>query len=236
MLIITLTTSCTPSSPSPRAKRIIQPYKRLLAEAPPQWRREFIRSLKEGLKISEEEHQDALKEILEAFENYHQGDQNRGALIILSDEDFKDYKSRGFHRFQDILSFMRNTKERANLYVSRIKALMIEYIKLKGKDKILYYFCIDYGANGLREGEEDYFYASEFHKGRELQLLSEWNFEFDTKAERPKDLMRRDMAQSKYKIMVHRIRKMLKNRTDLGHLIVIYTLKDFHPSGAEGLI
>lgn len=227
--------SCRTISLSPEIRTIVRPYREILNRTPPEERREFIKLLEEGLTITEEQHQREIRDIIQAFKDYYQNDPNKGALILLADEDLIEYKNKNFDSLNEVLIFLRNTKERANIYVSKKNALAIEYVQYKKRYKIFYYLCIDHNANGMHMGEEDYFYVSEFLPGTVIKPCHEWNFEFENGKKEPHDLMRKDFALNKYKIVIHRIIQVLKNKTDLGHLIVKYTLKALPQAAGDSI-
>jgi hypothetical protein len=217
--------SCRMIALSPEITRMIKPYQEILHEASPEEREKLVTLLEEGLKISGERHQKEIRDIVQAFTCYYQNDPNKGALVVVSDGDFAEYKHKSFDSLNEVLSFMRKAKKRANIYVSKINVLMIEYAQYADQHKMIYYFCIDYNANGMHEGEEDYFYSSEFLPGEAMTPFRDWNFEFEKEKKDPRATMKKDVALSNYKIIVHETAKILENQTDIGHLIIKYTLE-----------
>ncbi len=226
-LLIAVSVSITFLGNSCRIKGISpqeQPYERILSRVPLEEREKILKLLEEGSKISQARHQKQILKVVQAFKDWYQNDPTKGALIVLSNEDFTEYKNMNFKGIDEILWFMRTRKEKVNIYVSESNVLMVEHTQFSQQNRILYKFCLDYEANGMHEGEEDYVYSSGFSLRKAMKPSYEWSFEFEKKVTELEDLLRRDLAINAYRVAIQRAWKMLENRTNLGYLIVRYTL------------
>lgn len=210
----------------PEVRGKVEAYEDIFRSMSPESRKNLVELLEKGLEISEEQHKKNIDAVVKTFKDYQNGDQNKNALILLSDKDYVKYKDMTFNCFKDVETFLDNSEEYMIVYISKKEDFLVIINDFQYEPMVRFRKRVaDTGLNGLHLGEDDFLSVVKYvpMSGRQAYPLDIELFDFDFKKEtKSEDLLEKDKAVSRYKILAHDTVEMLRNQTDLGYLFEKY--------------